>query len=168
MAYTASAQLQISLTATQLFDTTSLPAGASGGTAVTHPGFNLDTGLRNSSSSVPVTDIVAIKKTMSGGAGTVDLTSLTGTLGESVSLSGKKVQAVIFKNPAANADAITITDGASNGHELMGDGWKIILSPGQQFGWDGAEASQDVDGTHKTWDLSGTGAQYLQILIVAG
>lgn len=168
MAYTGTAQVGMTLTLQQVFDATSLPGATGAGATLTHNQFNMAETTYNSSSSVPVTDVLAFKKTLSSGTGTVDLTSLTGTLGEAVTLLGKKVQAVILYNPTANANSITITEGASNGHALMGTAWKVILLPGQRLTWFGNEASEDVASGDKTWDLTGTGSQYLYIAIAAG
>ena len=120
MAYTGTAQCGMTLTLQQVFDSTSLPGATGAGATLTHNQFNMAETTYNSSSAVPVSEVLAFKKALSGGAVTVDLTSLTGTLGESVTLLGKKVQAVIFYNPSANANSITITEGASNGHALNG------------------------------------------------
>lgn len=169
MAYTASAQVTQSLTLGQIFDTTSLPgtsANSAGGNTITHNGLNLEMSLPDT--NVPMTAVQIIKKALSGGTGTVDLTSLTGTLGEAVTLNGLKVQAVIFKNPTANANSITIGEGASNGHELLGNGWTVTIPSGAQLSLYIPEGAPDVGSSAKTWDLSGTGSQYLLIGIAAG
>lgn len=166
MAYTATAQVGMVLTARQVFDSTSLPAASAAGATLSHDQLNLDVSLPLS--GVPMTDVVVVKVTLSGGAATLNLTSLTGTLGEAVSLSGKKVQAVIFKPASSNANIITVTEGASNGHSLMGSAWKIGLKSGQQFLWYGAEASDDVGASDLAWDFSGTGSQIMYAIILAG
>jgi hypothetical protein len=169
MAYTASAQVNQVLTLQQIFDTTSLPGtpeNSAGGNTLIHNGLNLDVSLPIS--GVPMTAVQIIKKALSGGSGTVDLTSLTGTLGEAVTLNGLKVQAVTFKNPTENANNITIGEGASNGHELLGNGWTLTLPPNSQMTLYIPEGSPDVGASTKTWDLSGTGSQFLMIGIAAG
>ena len=98
MAYTGTAQVGMTLTLQQVFDSTSLPAATGAGATIMHNQFNLAEASYNSSSSVPVSDVLAFTKALSSGTATIDLTSLTGTLGESVTLLGKKIQAVIFYN----------------------------------------------------------------------
>jgi hypothetical protein len=69
-----------------------------------------------SSSSVPVTKIASGTATLSGGALTIDLTSLTGLAGEAITFSGLKVQFAFFRNPTSSANNITVGRGATNGY----------------------------------------------------
>lgn len=171
MAYTVAAQLQIALDITQTFDTTSLPASVSRAVKM-GDNWKVDLSLESTSpgSSQPeiVTKGYAFKKALSAGAATVDLTSLTNVLGTSESLTGLKVQGVVFLNPSSNANAITIAKGASNGYELLGSGFTFTLQPGQTAAFRLFEASPDVGSGAKTIDLSGTASQELYIILVAG
>lgn len=166
MAYTVTADLQGVLSIKQAFDSTSLPGATGGGATLTHSAFNEAVTL--SSSTVTITKCWVTSKAMSAGAATIDLTSLTDLTQTGTTLSGLKVQAVYFGNPSTNANAITITEGGTNGHALMGSAWKIILQPGQWIVWFGNEASQDVGASDLSWDISGTGSQALDIALVAG
>ena len=168
MAYTATANVKQELTLTQVFDTTSLPGTSTsgGGNTLIHSGLNLEVSLPVS--GVPMTVVHVIKKALSTGTATVDLTSLTGSLGEAVTLTGLKVQAVIFKNPSTNANSISIAEGASNGYELLGNAFSITLPPGSQVCVYIPEGAPDVGSSAKTWDLAGTGSQELLIGIAAG
>jgi len=136
--------------------------------SVTLTGFDSSYTL-NSGSTPPVTDIAAYNVTMTAGAATIDLTALTGLNGGTQSASGKKPQWIVMENLAALAqDPITIIPGASNGHEFLGSASKIVLKTGQKFAFFGNDGQEDVDGTHKTWDISGTLSQVLRVVVAYG
>lgn len=119
----------------------------------------------------PVTKHADFQKAMTSGAATIDLTALPGkTADETVSGSGLKVQLMKLRSLSTNANKITVTKGASNGYGLdaSGDTWTIPLSPGQSVLLWGDAANITIDGTHKTIDISGTGAQVLEISVVMG
>ncbi len=121
------------------------------------------------SSTIPVTKHSEGTKLLSTGAGTFDLTQLPGkTADETVNGTGLKVQFAWFRNPATNANAITITFGASNPYLLKGSAFKMILQPGQSDKFFGDDATPDVGGSSKTIDIAGTGSQGLEYLIVMG
>lgn len=105
---------------------------------------------------------------MTAGAATIDFTALTKRGGVAQSFNGKKVRAIAFYNPVANANIITISEGASNGLPLFGATFKIGIQPGDYvFAYLG-DAGTAVGGTDKNIDLAGTGTQALQMLAVAG
>lgn len=132
---------------------------------VTHNQFD-SSSVVNGTSTVPATKCAYFTGALAAGAKTIDLTALASTNGAVISGSGLKVQAFKVKNLGANA--MTFTDGASNGYELAGDGWKLILASGQYAMIYGNDAAPDIDGTHKTIDVSGTGTQTFECSIVMG
>lgn len=168
MAETITVSYQTNCTVSQTLDSTYNPAASGGGATITHNGYNTDVSANSSSASYPVSKTAVFSKALSGGAATIDLTSLTGTNGASVDFSTLKVQFFKFKNPSTNANSITVTYGASNPYLLGGSGFKWILTPGAEIQGMCYEGSPDVDSTHKTIDLSGTGSQTLQVTLVAG
>lgn len=125
-------------------------------------------GTYTGASNYPCTKVAAYEKAMSAGAATIDLTALVGIANSAVSGSGLKVQFVKFKNKATNANAITIGEGASNGYELFGNAWSIILQPGQEILACLAEQAPDIGSGAKNIDIAGTGAQVLQVEFVMG
>lgn len=122
----------------------------------------------NSAATPPgdVTEAWSGNKVMTAGAATIDLTSLTQVgLSSAVSLSGLKIRAIQILAPAANAAAITVAPGASNGYTQIGTvgpikpgGSALLILPG----------TSAVDGTHKNLDISGTGTDSVSIQVVAG
>ena len=104
---------------------------------------------------------------LTAGAATIDLTALTGTNGAAVDFTGLKVQAAKFINPVGNA-AMTITFGATNPYLLGGTAFKWILSAGQELLVYLNDASPDVASGAKNIDISGTLAQSLTCVLVAG
>lgn len=167
MAYTVSADLQGILSIVQSFDSTSTPGATGGGAKLTHTAFNQSLALPTS--TIPVTKAYVTSKAMSGGAATIDLTSLTDISQSAADLTGLKVQALLCYNPASNA-AITITEGASSGHSISASSssWKVTIPPGGWFLFYGADGGQDVGASDKTWDISGTTTQALSIALIAG
>lgn len=168
MVETITANLIMALTVSQVLDSTNTPASSS---VIQHNAWNKDISISaTASSSVPeaVTKCAAFTKALSSGSATIDLTALTGTNGATVDFSTLKVQAAYFENPSTNANNITVTFGASNGYLLAGTAWKVILAPGQAFLFRGYEATPDVGSSAKNIDLSGTAAQTLRCVLIAG
>jgi len=132
--------------------------------------FNgMDTAVTlNSGSAVPATKHASQRVTMSSGAATIDLRALTGANGGAVDGNGLKVQLAKFRNLAANANAITIGEGASSGYELMGNAWTVTLQPGQEITVYGKEQAPDIGSSAKNIDIAGTGSQILEVQFVMG
>lgn len=147
--------------------TANVPAVQAAKARITHDQYNESLTL-NSGSTPPATLCAFFLKALSSGSATIDLTALTGTNGASVDFSGLKVQVAKFKNPATNANSITVTVGASNGYLLAGAAWKAILAPGQSVTYQCNDASPDVGSSAKNIDVSGTGTQTLQVSLIAG
>lgn len=167
MAYTVTADLQGILSIVQAFDSTSAPGATGGGAKLTHTAFNQSLALPTA--TIPVTKAYITTKAMSAGAATIDLTSLTDVSQTAADFTGLKVQALLCHNPASNA-AISITEGASNGHSISAasSSWKVVLPPGGWFIFYGADGGQDVGSSDKTWDISGTTTNALNIAVIAG
>lgn len=133
--------------------------------AVTFDGGNLDTTL-SSATTPDVTGHGVGVLTLTAGAGTLDLTSLTGPNSVAVSLSGKKPRAVLLENTGANP--MTVAKGASNGYTGFGSAYsETIPAGGKVLKYLGANGTA-VSGSVKTLDVSGTGAQVLKYQIVGG
>lgn len=121
------------------------------------------------STDVPVSKHAEGSKALSSGTATLDLAALPGqTADETVNATGLKAQLVKLRNKATNANDITVSKGASNGHTLLGSSWEITLKPGQSVTLKGDEAGPDVASNNKTLDLTGTGSQELEYLFVFG
>jgi hypothetical protein len=116
----------------------------------------MDTSLALGAATVPpVTKVAAFAKALVAGAGTIDLTALTGTAG-TVDGTGLKVQ--IFKaiNPSTNTNPLIIVPGASSGYNILGATSKVTLNPGEEISWKGYNkaAVPDVAAGVKNIDLS--------------
>ncbi|NBW11143.1 MAG: hypothetical protein EBR82_24245 [Caulobacteraceae bacterium] len=134
---------------------------------VTFSGLN-SSGTYNAGTGVPVTKVASYEVAMSAGAATINLRSLTGINGSTVDGNGLKAQFVKFKNKSTNANAITITEGASNGYELLGNAFTLVLKPGQEITMNLNEQAPDISDSAKTIDISGTSSQVLQIFVAMG
>lgn len=137
---------------------------------VTTTGMNVDATL-TASTTPAVTKYSAGTATMSGGAVTIDLTSLPDTNGTAgaVTLTGMKLAVAKFRNKSTNANEITIAKGASNGHTGFGSAFSITLQPGDEvmFKFNDNSGNVAVGGTDKTIDISGTGSQVCEYEFVA-
>lgn len=137
---------------------------------ITHNGLNQSVTM-NSGSTPPATLVSAYEKAMSAGTATIDLTALPqsgGLAGSTASATGLKLQALLVKNKSTNTGAITITKGGSNGYQLAGATFTIVLKPGQWFLFFGNDLADDVGSGAKNIDISGTGSEVLQIVGVFG
>jgi len=126
----------------------------------------------NADSTPPVTKGTQFSIALSSGTGTINLASLTppDTSLSNIDGTGLKVQSVKFSNPSTNANAISVTEGASSGHPLLGPSFLFSLEPGQSltFANEGVDVGTDIASGDRTWDLAGTGSQALDVAIVMG
>jgi hypothetical protein len=129
---------------------------------ITHSLFNVAKSL-NASSTPAATKTANFVKSLSAGAGSIDLTALTGANGATVDGTGLKVRAVRVTNLGANA--LTITDGASNGHPF---GWGSYVLPAGATVMIYTPDGTAIAAGDRTWDLSGTTTQQSQWTIVMG
>ena len=131
---------------------------------VTHTEYN-ESATLNSGSTPPATLVAEFLLTLTAGAATIDLTALTGTNSATVDGTGLRPQVVRIKNLGANA--MTFVTGASNGHNHFTSSGTVVRPSGHimNFPYDGDE---DIDATHKTWGVSGTGSQTAEVTIILG
>jgi hypothetical protein len=144
-----------------------VPAAPAASRLVTHSAWDTAKTL-TSSSSPPVTLWAAAQVALAAGAKTVDLTALVGTNNLAVDGTGLRVQIVRLRNPATNANPISIAKGASNGYDGLGANYKETLAPGAEVLHFLNDAGSDISGTNKNLDLAGTGVQALDVEIALG
>lgn len=102
------------------------------------------------------------------GAATVSLLALTDTKGGTIATTGKKLRAMFAMPTTGNANALILTEGASNGYKFLGDGWKVSLSSGDALMvYKGANAP-DIGASATNIDMSGTLVQSVELLLVFG
>ena len=145
---------------------TNVPAASASGNTITHDQFGTLKTL-NASSTPPVSKMAAFQQALTAGAATIDLTSLTGTNGASVDGTGLRVQAIKFRNPAAN-DPMTIVEGAANSYDGVGADFSLVLAGGAEALLFLNDAGTDISGTNKTLDISGTAVEELDVEIIMG
>ncbi len=132
---------------------------------VTHTEYN-EAATLNSGTTPPVTLHAAFLATLSSGLLTIDLRTLTGTNAAVVDGNGLKVQIVRVKNLGAND--LTIKKGASTGHNLFTATTGQVVAPGAVLMIVTNDNYDDIDATHKFWDLTGTSAQTSEWTIEMG
>lgn len=164
MAATVTVLATFGLTVTEILDST--PFALDGRKTVIHDTLNFSE--TNSTTGVTTSVVAASNHALTSGTATIDLTAMLGTNGATVSGSGLKLQYMIARATSTNANPIKIKNGASNGYGGWGSDFAVSLKANQRFMIDGRDLENDVDGTHKTLDLSGTGSQSIDIIMVFG
>lgn len=157
-----------------MLTTETLEAGidgvATGGDKIKYSAFD-ESGTLNASSTPPATKCSFDNIALVAAAKTIDLTALTGANGATVDLTGLKVQLLRITNLGANS--MTFSEGASNGYELLGNGWSITV-PGTAGDRKSTiqillpDTAPDVAAGAKNIDVAGTGTQQFELSIVAG
>ena len=118
----------------------------------------------NTNTSPAITKDACFTVTLSGGAATIDLTSITDPNLGTVTFNTLTPITIKFANPSANANNITIAKGASNGYTGLGSSFSLTIPPGGEATLHLVGASA-VGGSSKTFDLTGTGSQTLNVQI---
>jgi hypothetical protein len=161
MSVTVAYSLQLTVNETL----TAAPDAAS--QVIVHKDYN-KAGYLTSLTTPPVTKVSSFLAALTAGAKTIDLRTLTAAGGVALDGNGLKVQCVKINNPSTNTGALTVVPGASNGYNLFGATSKLVLNPGEYIEWVGYDALPDIDATHKTIDLTGTGTESSEWVIVLG
>jgi hypothetical protein len=159
-----SAKLVIQTKVTETLTDTSLVASG-GDASVLHNAFDVAETYA-AGTTVPATKVSAQVVALSAGAKTLDLTALTGTNGAALTAAGLKLQIWRLKNLGA-AD-MTFTFGASDPYLALGAGFLFILKSGQHACFFLNDLAPDVGSGSTDIDVSGTGTQTFQNLMVFG
>ncbi len=137
----------------------------SGFNTVIHRTFNSALAL-NANSSPPASQVAAFTQALVGGVSTIDLTNLIGTFG-TVNGTGLRVQVIKIKN-SSTSNTMTFKFGGSNPYNLLGASWQIILPAGGEAEFFLNNGAPVVGSGAKNIDMSGTGTDSAQIIIVLG
>jgi hypothetical protein len=143
---------------------TGVPA-ASSARPLLHNGF--DTSVTLDSTTTP--DETATNystATLSGGAATINLASLTDVNGATKDLTGKKVRWLKIKNGGSNS--VTVSKGASNGYTGFGASFSMEIKGGGEVTIYCAGNGVAVAAGVRTLDLSGTGTDSFSFAVGAG
>lgn len=159
-----SAAYASTLTVTEVLSDATL---SSSGNRVIHDA-NSTSGTYNSGSTPAITKRARLAYTMTAGAATIDLRALIGTNGAAVDGNGLRAQFVKIINPITNANAITISKGASNGYDGLGSSFSIALVPGGELLVKLNDGGADIGATNKTLDLAGVGSQVITGEVLMG
>lgn len=122
-------------------------------------------------STIPATQQWQDENTLSAGARTIDLSSLTfGNFSTAKNFTGLKVQLFKFIASSSNTDNIQIVDGGTNGYLIFDSASSHVQVPaGGIVMYYAPEGLADIDATHKTIDLTSADADAsYQVQIVAG
>jgi hypothetical protein len=142
----------------------SAPDLASGRDSVVHSGFDSSDNA-TPTTSPPVSLNANFTQALSSGAGTVDLTNLPGTTG-AVNGTGLKVRFIKIQNTSTNP--MTFVQGASNGYGLLGSSWSITLAGGQEILLSLQAGCPTIGSGAKKIDITGTGSNSFNIVVVLG
>jgi len=134
---------------------------------VRHTGLDEIVNFRPTSDTV-TTDVDNVYSAQLTSGSTIDLTSLTNTLGNALDLTGERVVAIKFKNASTTgSDAINITQGASNPYPLLGSSFSLDLEPRQSILYKADTMLVDVDASNLGIDYTLNGDTLDVILISA-
>lgn len=119
--------------------------------------------------TVPVSKWTGFSQALTAGAATIDLTNMPGiTPSEVVNGTGLRCQIIKVQNPATNANSITFKTGGTNGHTVFGSTFSVTLAPGDEALLYGNNSTVTIASGNKTFDITGTGAQALNFVVVMG
>ena len=176
MANTVSAVLAASITATEVIDvdlnnTAFSVIDTSTVTQLKHY-LSFATTIDASTTTVPSTKAYNASGALTDGAATLDLTALYTYQNQALDLSGLVVQAIMLQNRGSNV--MTFDTGDTNGYDIFGAATGSITLPAANgtyyptVWFFTANGLEDIDATHKTIDIAGTGTDAYKIVLVAG
>jgi hypothetical protein len=140
---------------------------------ITHETDETTRGTLNASSTPAATQCFSDSITLAGGgSATLDLTSLTGPAGVTVTFSGLTVQLAKFACPSDNVAAVLIQKDDANAYNLLGtdnaSSETFEVLPGGWMGLGHNDGAEDVDATHKGVKFTGTVGDKIEVILVAG
>ncbi len=130
--------------------------------------LNTSATAQGSGSTPPCTTVASGDIALSIGAVTIDLTALSGVNAAVIDGSGLKVQFIKLRNKATNANVMTFAIGASNGYDGFGDDFSITLAPGAEVLLRTQDGGNNIASDNKTLDVTGTGSQVIEWVVVMG
>ncbi|MCF8218782.1 MAG: hypothetical protein K9J21_07345 [Bacteroidales bacterium] len=134
---------------------------------VKHSDFNEVVNFSPSSDTV-TSDVDTVYSAQLTSGSTIDLTSLTNTLGNSMDLTGQRIMAVKFKNLSeTGTDVINITQGATNPYPLFGSTFSLDLESKQSILYKCDTMLTDVDASNLGIDYTLNGDTLGVLLISA-
>lgn len=163
MANATTLQFGSTMSVTETLNKASLGTGSNG--KVTHDQHN-ESATYTSSTTPKCKEAAAIEVALSGGAATIDLAAIAGTIAN-IDGSGDNILAIKFKNRTGNA-VMTISEGATNGYALLGTGFTFKLLADQSATFFLDNSSPDIGATDKTIDIAGTGTEVIDVILVTG
>lgn len=139
----------------------------------THKTDETTRGTLTATTTPAVSKVFSKSVNLSSGAGSLDLTSLTGPAGTTVDFTGLKVHLVKLACPSTNTAGITVDRAASTAYNLFGadnaSAEQVEVLPGASLlFYHGNDQTEDVDATHKDVQLAGTGSEAIEVILVAG
>ena len=156
-----STRLVSQLTVSETLETASIDQ------TVQHKSLNEIVNFRPSSDSVKTDVDNVYSATLTSGT-TIDLTSLTNTLGSSLDLTDEKIVAIKFKNSATTGtDVVTIDSTSTNGYPLFGAAFSIDLQPHQSILYKCDTALTNVSASNANIEYALNGDTLSVILISA-
>ncbi len=153
------------LNITKIFDTTDAPS-ANQGTLV-HDQYNQQVDL-SATSDPTATGMMVDDGPLVAGARTIDLTACDGGNQNTVDLTGKKMLALLFVNPAGNAAMTISPGGVSNPYEPFGASNDVVVPAGGFLLAHFDDELAAVGSGAKNLSISGTGTQSYKLIALFG
>lgn len=126
-------------------------------------------GSLSPTTTVPATKVYKDQVALTAGAKTLDLELLVRDNLPDVVGTGLKVQLFVFSNPSTNTGAMTIVDGSTNGYDIFGGAAGAVIVPiGGAVWFFGNDNLDDIASADSEIDITGTGTESFEVLIVMG
>ncbi len=165
MSVTVSAAIATKLVVTETLGT-NVPAASN--PQVVHDALSQGVTL-NSGSTPSALQYAADLVTLSSGAASIDLTSVSGTNGAAVNGNGQKVIGFQWvRNGAGESHNISMAAAGSNGYAVGGTGSVIIMPPNSSGVIYFGGSAPVIGGTAKAISLTGTGAETVILAFLFG
>ncbi len=119
---------------------------------------------------VPATKVYSDQVPLAAGAATVDFTTLLDYAGTAMTFDTLNIQLLFIENDQANANNMVFVDGLTNPYFFLTENpSSMTLAPGQSILIYGNDAMPAIaNASVEQIDVSGTGAQFFNIIAVAG
>lgn len=145
----------------------SLTGNALSAQQISHTGYDLVGVTLSASTDPPVTDAVFLDYALVAGTKTIDLTAVVDGFGQTIDLTGLKIQWIVLINPAGNNE-LTLEADASDGCEIG----SVRLLGSADHATRAAlylpEASDAVGASTKNITITGTGTEAFKLGFLAG
>lgn len=122
----------------------------------------------NATSTPAGSEVWSDGRQLTAGVDTIDLTDLATQNRTDKDFTGMKLLALHIQANAANAGALTFTEGATNGYALLGASGSVSIPPGGELLLRYGDGAPDVGSSDAQIDVAGTDTDGYTVIMVVG